>query len=84
VVGCRLGGVGEAVEDGLALGFDAGDAEDLSRKLLSLIEDEALRYSYSRKADLVRDMEDCAEETTSFYDSLLVDPKVARGKGSST
>jgi len=71
VVGCRLGGVGEAVEDGLALGFEAGDAADLAQKLSSLLEDESLRDSYSRKADLVRDMEDCAEETVSFYESLM-------------
>ena len=71
VVGCRLGGVGEAVEDGLALGFDAGDPRDLASKLRSLIEDVDLRDAYSRKADLVRDMEDCAEETTSFYESVL-------------
>ncbi len=73
VIGCRLGGVGEAVQDGLALGFDAGDASDLHQKLLSLIEDADLREAYSQKADLVRDMEDCAAETTSFYESLLME-----------
>ena len=84
VVGCRLGGVGEAVEDGLALGFEAGNAADLSARLAALIDDEKLRDEYSRKADLVRDMEDCAEETVSFYESLLASTRASAGGRSGT
>ncbi|MEZ5988831.1 MAG: glycosyltransferase family 4 protein [Planctomycetota bacterium] len=71
VVGSRLGGVGEAVEDGLALGFAPGDAADLAAVLARLVDDPALRDGYSRKGGLVRDLDDCARETLEVYRAVL-------------
>lgn len=67
VVASRLGGLGEAVEQGLALGFEAGDPVDLARVLRKLLEDESLRDRMSRKAELVQDLANCVQETEKLY-----------------
>jgi glycosyltransferase involved in cell wall biosynthesis len=71
VVVADVGGLHDVVKSGLALGFRAGDAEDLARVLLRLIEDKALRAEMSRKAHLVRDIADCAAETEAHYETVL-------------
>ncbi len=75
VVGSRLGGIQDAVDDGLALGFEAGNAEDLARVLRRLQEDEELRDSMSRKAGLVRDLESCTEETLGHYERCIAEAR---------
>ncbi|MFQ5503380.1 MAG: glycosyltransferase family 4 protein [Planctomycetota bacterium] len=71
VVASRLGGITEAVDQGMALGFEAGNAKDLARVLRQLLEDDALRDRMSRRADLVRDMSSCVEETEKLYQVAL-------------
>ena len=82
VVAAEIGGLGEAVAEGLALGFRAGDAEDLARVLARLIDDADLRDAMSRKGALVRDIADCAAETEAHYSRVLAAqsaaPPVAR------
>ncbi|MFQ5507252.1 MAG: glycosyltransferase, partial [Planctomycetota bacterium] len=71
VVGSTLGELGEAVEEGLCLGFEAGNPEDLADKLRLLIGDEALRDEMSRKAGLVRSIESCVDETEEIYRDVM-------------
>jgi glycosyltransferase involved in cell wall biosynthesis len=71
VVVADVGGLHDVVKSGLALGFRAGDAEDLARVLRRLIEDKALRAEMGRKAHLVRDIADCAAETEAHYETVL-------------
>ena len=70
VVAGRLGGVGEAVEQGLALGFEPGDAADLARVLARLCEDRGLRREMASKGALVRSIEDCTRETLELYEEV--------------
>ncbi len=70
VVAGRLGGVGEAVEQGLALGFEAGNAGDLARVLERLCGDRELRREMAGKGGLVRSIEECAAETCALYEEL--------------
>jgi glycosyltransferase involved in cell wall biosynthesis len=71
VVGTDLAGIGEAVREGLILGFKKGDVSDLVCQLKKLFENPELRDRMSHKRDLVRSMVDCAEETMAIYQSVL-------------
>ncbi len=71
VVASRIGGLAEAVEEGLALGFEAGNAEELAAAIARLCDDQDLRDEMSRKAHLVRDVEQCAADTDEVYRAAL-------------
>ena len=71
VVACDLAGLGEAVEQGLALGFEPGNAEELAEVMERLLDDPDLRDRMSRQAHKVRDVIDCANEITEVYRALL-------------
>ncbi len=68
VVASRLGGLGEAIDEGLALGFRAGDPEDLARVLSRLLSDSELRDGMSRKASLVFDLGRSVARLEEIYD----------------
>lgn len=71
VVGSDLAGIGEAVREGMILGFEKGDVQGLTEQLKKLCEDSELRERMSHKRDLVRSMADCWKETKSIYQSVL-------------
>jgi len=71
VVGSKLAGIGEAVQEGLILGFEKGDVDDLTRQLLRLCEEPELRRKMSNTRNLVRSMSSCAEETVDLYRTVL-------------
>lgn len=78
VVVSDIAGMHDAVAAGLALGFEPGNPDDLARVLRRLIEDDALRAEMGRKAHLVRDIADCAEETERHYEAVLARAGSAR------
>lgn len=67
VIAARIGGLAEAVEDGMALGFEAGNASDLAAAIARLCDDPDLRDAMSRKAHLVHDVARCAAEVEAIY-----------------
>ncbi len=80
VVAFDVGGLGEAIEEGLVLGCEAGNAEELAAVIARLCDDEDLRDEMSRKGHLVRDMTRCAAEIDEVYrtvvdESTAPDPK---------
>ncbi len=71
VIVCDLAGLAEAVTEGLALGCEAGNAEQLAEVIARVCDDEALRSAMTRKAHLVRDVMDCAGQIEEIYSSVL-------------
>ncbi len=71
VVGSNLAGIGEAVQEGMILGFEKGDVRGLTEQLLRLCQDPQLRRKMSHKRELVRSMADCAQETLGIYEAVL-------------
>lgn len=76
VVVARAGGAAELFEDGESgLGFVPGDADDLARRILQLVEDEALRQRLAtaarRTATLRFDRNRLAAEVLAAYRELL-------------
>jgi glycosyltransferase involved in cell wall biosynthesis len=57
VVASGLGGLQEAVDDGFAVGFRGGDADDLARVLARVLAERRLRDEMSRRGDRVCDLE---------------------------
>ena len=70
VIASEHGAMAEAVDAGVALGFTPGDAEDLARVLARVLDDADLRAELANKAQLVRSLEDCVEETIGIYDRV--------------
>ena len=73
VVASRLAGLAEAVDEGLALGFDAGNAAQLAEVIAQLCDNEDLRDEMTRKAHLVRDINDCVDQIHEVYQTVLTD-----------
>ena len=71
VVAFDIGGLAQAVADGLALGCEPGNAEELAERIARLCDDEDLRDEMSRKAHLVDDMEQCATAIEAVYRKAL-------------
>ncbi len=71
VIASKLGGLADAVEDGIALGCDPGDAAQLAELIERLCRDEALRDAMSRKAHLVPGIEQCSERIEEIYRRLV-------------
>ena len=61
----------EAVDEGLALGCETGNAQELAEVMAGLCDDPELRDEMSRKADIVRKVDDCAEHIEQIYDLAL-------------
>jgi len=77
VVVSQLGGLGEVVQEGLAIGFRPGDPEDLARVLTRVLSDGELRAEMSRKAGLVCDLVRSAARFEEIYDFAV---RSARGE----
>lgn len=67
VIASRLGALAEAVDRGLAVGFRAGDVDDLVRALRLALADAPLRERMSRVATLVGDLETSVTRTEEVY-----------------
>jgi glycosyltransferase involved in cell wall biosynthesis len=67
VVASRLGGLADAIDDGLAIGFRGGDAEDLTRVLSRLSSDPELRDAMSRKSSVVSDLDRSVVRMEQIY-----------------
>lgn len=74
VVAFPVGGLEEAAARGLALGPRTTDAAALARALERLLDDPELRDRLSRRAHLVRDIRDCAEEIEGIYEMVAPSP----------
>lgn len=85
VVTSDLAGLAEAVDEGLVLGFDPEDPEDLTRVIARVCDEPELRDSLTRKAHLVRDMWACAEEIEGIYGAVTGEetPRSAAVRGAS-
>jgi len=70
VVASDHGAMHEAIAQGIAVGFRPGDSDDLCRVLRELIADDRLRAELGRKAELVRDLDDCVAETVRIYSAI--------------
>jgi glycosyltransferase involved in cell wall biosynthesis len=75
VVASRIGGIADAVDEGIALGFAPGDASDLARVLQRLLDEPELRDAMSRKGPEVRELDEAAQLTVGVYERTL------RGEG---
>ena len=71
VIVSDLGGLTEAVEQGLALGSAPGDAEALAAAIARVCDDAELRRALTSTAHLVRRIEDAAAEIEEIYSGLL-------------
>ena len=78
VVASRLGGLADAIDDGLAIGFRGGDADDLSRVLSRLSSDAELRDEMSRKSAVVFDLDGNVVRMEEIYGFAL---RGSRGSG---
>ncbi len=67
VIVSNLAGLADAVAQGIALGFDAGDAKGLAGQIDRLCSEEELRDTMSRRAAQVVGISRCAEEIESLY-----------------
>jgi glycosyltransferase involved in cell wall biosynthesis len=76
VIASRLGGLEEAVQEGVALGFRGGDPEDLARVLSRVLAEPQLRDEMSRKGDLVCDLETSVGRMEEIYHFAV---RAARG-----
>jgi len=72
VITSNIGGMAELVQDGITgLLFEAGNPEDLSQKMVSLINNPPLLRELSETPRQVKTIEKNAEELNEIYDSLL-------------
>ncbi len=71
VIVSDLGGLTEAVSQGLALGSPPGDAEALAVAIARVCDDAELRRALTRKAHLVQRIQDTAAEIEQIYGRLL-------------
>jgi len=67
VVASHLGALEEAVDEGIALGFRPGDADDLAHVLSRLLADRSLREAMSRRADRIRTLEQSITRLEEIY-----------------
>lgn len=72
VIASNLGGMAELIQDRVTgLLFEAGNPEDLSQKMVSLIDNPQLVRKLSETPRQVKTIEKNAEELNEIYDSLL-------------
>ena len=72
VITSNLGGMAELVQDGVTgFLFEAGNPEDLSQKMVNMIDNPQLLRRLSETARQVKTIEENAEELNEIYDSLL-------------
>ena len=72
VIASNLGGMAELLQDGVTgLLFEAGNPDDLSQKMVSLIDSPQLQRKLSETPSEVKTIEKNAEELNEIYDSLL-------------
>lgn len=72
IVTSNLGGMAELVQDRVTgLLFEAGNPEDLSQKMVSLINNPQLLRKLSETPRQVKTIENNAQELNEIYDSLL-------------
>ena len=72
IITSNLGGMAELVQDGVTgLLFEAGNPEDLSQKMVSLINNPQLLKKLSETPRQVKTIEKNAQEMNEIYDSLL-------------
>ena len=72
IITSNLGGMSELVQDGVTgLLFEPGNPEDLSRKMMSIINNPQLLRRLSETTRQVKTIEKNAEELNEIYDSLL-------------
>ncbi len=81
VIAFEVGGLEEAVSQGLVVGCPVGDARELAGVIRRLCDDEELRDEMSRKAHLVHDIAQCAAEIEEVYQGVLAD---GRSRGAET
>lgn len=67
VVVSEIAGLADAVREGIALGFRAGDAGDLARVLTRLLDEPGLRAEMSRRGGRVRGIGAAAADTDTVY-----------------
>jgi glycosyltransferase involved in cell wall biosynthesis len=67
VVVSLLGGLREAVEEGVAIGFRGGDSEDLASVLRNVLSDAKLRDNMSRKSARICDLEKNVDRIEEIY-----------------
>lgn len=71
VIAFNLAGLTEAVDEGLALGCEAGNVRQLADAIARVCDDEDLRDELTRKAHIVRGVMDCAENIQSIYREVM-------------
>lgn len=72
IITSNLGGMAELVQDGVTgLLFEIGNPEDLSQKMISLINNPQLLRKLSETPRQVKTIEKNAQELNEIYDSLL-------------
>jgi glycosyltransferase involved in cell wall biosynthesis len=70
VVASDLGALEEAVREGIALGFKAGDADDLARALTRVLNEPALRADMRRKAAGIRNLDQSTARMLEIYEAV--------------
>ncbi|PIE25637.1 MAG: hypothetical protein CSA62_00535 [Planctomycetota bacterium] len=75
VVASCIGGITDAVTEGIALGFEPGDVAGLVAVLTRLLDEPELRDRMSRQGARVRELDDAAARTADIYD------RAGRGQG---
>jgi glycosyltransferase involved in cell wall biosynthesis len=78
VIASRLGALEEAVEEGIALGFRAGDPDDLARALARVLSEPGLRDTLRRKAARIRSLEESITRMEEIYRTAM-GPEQGRG-----
>jgi glycosyltransferase involved in cell wall biosynthesis len=79
VVGARMGGIPELVEDGVnGFTYDAFSAEGLAAVLQRLVDDPGLAARLASRAPAVKTMAEDAREWELRYHALLESPRAAR------
>lgn len=72
VITSNLGGMAELIQDGITgLLFEVGNPEDLSQKMVTLIDNPQLLRRLSENPRQVKTIENNAKELNEIYDSLL-------------
>ena len=71
VVASDLAGLSEAVDQGLVLGFEPDNPEDLARVLARVCDEPDLREELTHQAHKVRPMKACAAEMEEVYRGVL-------------
>jgi len=78
VITSNIGGMAELVSDGVnGLHFKVGDAEDLSSKLMMLIENPAMATELSAHVPTIKSIEENAAELEAMYDELIAAKQTA-------